>query len=101
MMKVVKDTKESKRIENRMITGLSSNDKDVIVKTIKFARKNANASHLIPLLNLLKETKDDAVSGEVIALLNDLKDQNTMAPLMTAIESDEYKSIRIFLLLPV
>lgn len=97
-MKVVKDSKEMKRVENRMISGLSSEDEKTVLNTIKYARQNANANHLHMLISLLKDTKNDTVSNEIISLLNDLKDQEAMGPMMDAILDDQNESVRIFLL---
>ncbi|MCB0480086.1 MAG: hypothetical protein KDC83_01580 [Flavobacteriales bacterium] len=97
-MKVVKDTKESKKVENRIIAGLASEDEAVVIKTISYARQNAEGRHLGILIQLLRETKNENISNEIIALLNDLKDQGAMEPMMDAVLDDANIDIRVFLL---
>lgn len=97
-MKVVQDNKEQTKIEKRLVSGFSSEDEKEVIKTVKYARKNASAHHLVKLIDLLRETKSDEVANEVIGLLNDLKDQKALEPMMEAISDDKNKAIRIFLL---
>lgn len=97
-MKVVIDKKEMSKRNKQIETGLQSTKPTEILRAIKMLRKDGEAEHITLLINALHNSNNDEVSNEIIKLLNDLKIQIAMEPIMEALNNKELESVHIFLL---
>lgn len=82
-------TTKNTRLTN-IINNLSSKEEKTVLTALKQLRKHGKPTAIRPIVDLLKNTKNDIIKQDVINLLFDLKDQNVVDELMLAIEDDIY-----------
>jgi hypothetical protein len=88
------DSKEVKDI----LGGFNSSDTEVILDSIKKNRVDGNAKTFTALLQLLKNTDEPLVEAAIIQFLFDLKDEESIPVLVSALEDEEMSFYDSFLI---
>lgn len=86
--------KKDVELEKRMISILQSGNTSAILSTIKDIRNNGRTTVLPEIFNLLQETEDNEVLGACTELINDLKKEDAVPYLVSAIKDKTLKDIR-------
>ena len=76
---------------------LRSGNRPEILAALKEIRSTGKVAILPELLDLLLDQEDEQITGEIIALLNDLKNQEAAGILAGAISNPEYKELSTIL----
>ncbi len=72
---------------------LRSGNRSAIVTTLNELRTDGNVSILPALFDLLLDQEDEQIIGEVVLLLNDLKEEEAVPVFAEAIENPDYSKI--------
>ncbi|MDF1574140.1 MAG: HEAT repeat domain-containing protein [Bacteroidales bacterium] len=88
------DSRNSKPRLKQQIESLRSSNRSAILTTIRELRKEGDVSVLPELFNLMLVQDDEEVQYEIAALLNDLKDKESVPVLVEAIANPEYREIQ-------
>jgi hypothetical protein len=79
---------------NFYIENLSSGDRTVIIETLHKLRTEG-ATPIVPIvIKLLAENEDEEIRKQLVAFLNDLKDNSAIPAIMEAIDNEKYHHIR-------
>jgi len=89
-------TKQS-AVVKEIIKDLGAEDAQIVLNAIKKSRKDGNAETLRAILNTLKDTDEPSVEAAVIEFLFDLKDEESVAVLIEAIQDNEMSYYHNFL----
>lgn len=81
--------KKNTRLQN-IIKDLASTEEKKVLTAIKQLRKHGKPEAIRPIAELLKSTTNETVKSEVISLLYDLKEQNVVDEIISAIEDDYF-----------
>lgn len=84
------ETKKDNRFIN-IITDLKSDSDKKVLTALKQLRKHGKAEAINPILDVFIST-NETVKKEIISFLFDLRDESTINPLLSAIESKKYAS---------
>ena len=68
--------------DKAIINSLKSNDKSIVLKALKDIRHKGNLTLLNQVFRVLESKPDEQIYGEIMNLLNDLKD-NSVVPLIS------------------
>ena len=90
------DNNQKSRLTSQ-IQSFRSGNRTAILVTLKELRSLGSVEILPELFDLLVTQEDEQIIAETCSLLNDLKDQDAVASLVSAIESPEYEKILPFL----
>ena len=86
-------------MDNReIIKKLRSKNSSEILDTLKYIIKEGNKDILIEVIDLLYKTNETAVRNEVIKIIENLKNQNSVPVIIDAIENPDYRDILIILI---
>lgn len=83
---------------NNIIKDLQTNDTKKVLTAINQLRKSGKPEAIEPLLDSYLSNKNSEVQQAIIALLFDLKAENTTQAIINAIENDKYITIKAFLI---
>ncbi|MDF1672885.1 MAG: hypothetical protein P1U41_05245 [Vicingaceae bacterium] len=81
--------KKNTRLQN-IIKDLGASEEKKVLTAIKQLRKHGKPEAIRPIAELLKNTTNETVKSEVISLLYDLKEQNVVEEIISAIEDDYF-----------
>lgn len=89
--------KEDSKIISSILQDFKSDQSEVVLKAIKTNRKEGNQKTFKALLELLKDTDEPTIEASVIEFLYDLKDEESIPVLVSAIQDKDYAFYHSFL----
>lgn len=88
---------ENKKEVDSILKDFQASDANIVLQAIKKNRKEGNQQTFQALLELLKDTDEPLVEASIIEFLYDLKDEQSVPILITAIQDEEYAFYHSFL----
>lgn len=80
-------------MENKeIINNLKSTNQKILLETLKYISSEGNNEVLIHAIDLLKSTKDLIIKGEIIRILENLKNQDCTEILVKTIKDPSFKT---------
>lgn len=76
-----------------IIKNLRSEKISIILDTLKYISENGNKDIIIEVIELLRTTSDTIIRDKIIAILDNLREQYCVPPIIKAIENPDYKDI--------
>ncbi|MCB9336402.1 MAG: hypothetical protein H6586_09640 [Flavobacteriales bacterium] len=83
---------------NNIIKDLNSKDESKVLIAIKQLRKYGKPESIDALLNLYISTHNSTVKSEITSILYDLKDEQSVGRIISAIENEKYATIKPFII---
>ncbi|MCD4833931.1 MAG: hypothetical protein K8R31_09065 [Bacteroidales bacterium] len=76
-----------------IIKNLRSEKTSIILDTLKYISENGNKDIIIEVIELLRTTSDTIIRDKIIEILDNLREQYCVPPIIKAIENPDYKDI--------
>lgn len=80
-------------IDKEIIKNLRSKKTSIILDTLKYISENGNKDIIIEVIELLRTTSDTIIRDKIIEILDNLREQYCVPPIIKAIENSDYKDI--------
>lgn len=92
------DTDNKKNRFNNILTDLASDNTKKVLTALKQLRKHGKPEAIKPIIDVLTNTKDEAVKQEITTFLYDLKDESTIQALIDLVENEKYAASKSLLI---